>query len=44
MIEAGIAAIRATEYNFWETTTPEDKARLVVAIYQAMSPLKDGRA
>ena len=35
-IEAGVSVIRAYEYDFWESRSPNEKAALVTAIYAAM--------
>ncbi len=43
MFEAGLAAIREHEYDFWETRTPEEKRSLVAAIYGAMLAVSENR-
>lgn len=43
MIEAGIAALRQLEWEFWEQRTPAAKAKLVSAIYSSMAS-QDGDA
>lgn len=40
MIEAGIGAIRAVDYEFWEGRTPEELSSLVMAIYTAATEVR----
>jgi hypothetical protein len=45
MIEAGIAAIRPVDYEFWETNDPEQLGRVVRAVFGAMcAASENGRA